>query len=58
MKWAEIGFPKGFINRRATREDRGGDGLHQPGHEDRRAGAQGDGALLRDIPQVLEKVRK
>ena len=42
--------------RRATRKGRGWDGLHKPGHADRRKGAEGDGTVLRHIPEVLEEV--
>ena len=42
--------------RRTTRKGRDRHGLHQPGHADRRKGAERDGALLRHIPKVLEEV--
>ena len=42
---------------RATGEDRERPGHHPRRDADRREGPQGDGALLRSLPQVLEKVR-
>ena len=41
---------------RAIGEDRGRPGLHQQRHAGRGEGAQGDGALLRGLSKILEKV--
>ena len=48
---------KTLIRHRTIGKDRDRDGLDKCGHADCREGIERDGTLLRNLPQVLEKVR-